>query len=109
MKICLTLNKPIYVGFTVLEISKLTMYALYYDFMKMNFNNFKLLFTDTDSLCYEICDENPYEKFYEHGEYFDLSNYSKNSKYFCNDNKKVLGKMKDESVGNVIKEFTGLR
>ena len=109
MKICLTLNKPIYVGFTVLEISKLTMYALHYDFMKMNFNNFKLLFTDTDSLCYEICDENPYEKFYEHGEYFDLSNYSKNSKYFCNDNKKVLGKMKDESAGNVIKEFTGLR
>ena len=90
MKICLTLNKPIYVGFTVLEISKLTMYALHYDFMKMNFNNFKLLFTDTDSLCYEICDENPYEKFYEHREYFDLSNYSKNSKYFCNDNKKVL-------------------
>ena len=91
MKICLTLNKPIYVGFTVLEISKLTMYALHYDFMKMNFNNFKLLFTDTDSLCYEVCDENPYdEKFYEHREYFDLSNYSKNSKYFCNDNKKVL-------------------
>ena len=34
--------------------------------MKKNSNNFKLLFTDTHSLCYEICDENPYEKFYEH-------------------------------------------
>ena len=95
-------------GFIELEISKSSMYALHYDFMKMNFNNFKLLFTDTDSLCYEICDENPYEKFYEHREYFDLSNYSKNSKYFCNDNKKVLEKMKDESAGNVIKEFTRL-
>ena len=42
-------------------------------------------------------------------EYFDLSNYSRNSKYFCNDNKKILGKMKDEYDGNVIKEFIGLR
>ena len=95
-KICLTLNKLIYVGFTVLEISKLSMYAFHYDFMKKIFNDFKLLFTDTDSLCYEICNENPYEKFYEHREYFDLSNYSKKSKCFCDDNKEVLGKMKDE-------------
>ena len=108
-KICLTLKKPIYVGFTVLEISKLAMYSFHYDFVKKIFNNFKLLFTDTDSLCYEIRDENPYEKFYEHREYFHLSNYSKKSKYFCNDNKKVLGKMKDEYGGNVIKEFIGLR
>ena len=77
---------------TVLEISKLTMYAFYYDFMKKNFNNFKLLFTDTDSLCYEICDENPYEKFYEHKKYFDLSSYSENNKYFCNIIKKYLAK-----------------
>ena len=52
------------------------MHAFPYDFMKKIFNDFKLLFTDTDSLCYEICNENTYEKFYEHGEYFDLSNYS---------------------------------
>ena len=77
-KICLTLNKPIYVGFTVLEISKLAMYAFHYDFMKKIFNHFKLLFTDTDSFYYEICNENHYEKFYEHRQYFDLSNYSKN-------------------------------
>ena len=85
------------------------MYAFYYDFIKKKFNHFKLLLPDTDSLCYEICDENPYEISYEHREYFDLSNYSKNSKYFCNDNKKVLGKMKDKYGGNVIKEFIGLR
>ena len=42
-------------------------------------------------------------------EYFDLSNYPKNNKYFCNDNKKVLGKMKEEYRGNVSKEFIGLR
>ena len=106
-KICLTLNKPIYVAFTVSEISKLAMYAFHYGFMKKIFNDFKLLFTDTESFCYEICNENPYEKFYKHREYFDLGNYSKKSKYFCNDNKKVLGKMKDEYGGNVIKELIG--
>ena len=41
-KICLTLNKPIYVGFTILEISKLAMYAFHYDFMKKIFNDFKI-------------------------------------------------------------------
>ena len=57
-KTCLTLNKPIYVGFTVLETTKLAMHAFHYDFMKKIINYFKLLFTDTDGLCYEICNEN---------------------------------------------------
>ena len=70
---------------------------------------FNCLIIDTDSLCYEICNENPHEKFNEQREYFDLSNFPKNSKYFCNDNKKVLRKMKDEYGGKVIKEFIGLR
>ena len=48
-------------------------------------------------------------KIYGHIEYFDLCNYPKNSKYSCNDNKKVLGKLKDEHRGNVPKEFIGLR
>ena len=56
-KICLTLNKPIYVGFTVLEIGKLAMYAFHYEFMKNIFNEFWW------RLYYEICDGNPYEKF----------------------------------------------
>ena len=85
------------------------MYAFHYDFIKNIFNDFKFLFTDTDSLCYGIFDENPHEKFYEHREYFDISNYSKNSKYFFNDYKKVLGKMKDEYGGNIIKELIGLK
>ena len=57
----------------------------------------------------EICNQNHYEKFYEHREYFDLTNYSKNGKYFCNDNKKVLSKMKDEYGGNAPKDVIGLR
>ena len=60
--------------------------------MKNIFNDFKLLFTVTDSLSDEIFNENPYKIFYKHREYFHLSNYSKNSKYFYNNNKKVLDK-----------------
>ena len=62
------------------------MYVFYIDFMKKIFNDFKLLFTDTDSLCYE--------KFYEHREYSDSRYYSKNSKYFCNNNKKSTSQVK---------------
>ena len=57
----------------------------------------------------EICNQNHYEKFYEQREYFDLTNYSKNGKYFCNDNKKVLSKMKDEYWGNAPKDVIALR
>ena len=62
-KISLTLNKPIYVGFTVLETSKWEMYNFHYSFMIRKFNT-RLLFTDTDSLRYE-CDEDPREKMYK--------------------------------------------
>ena len=57
----LTLNKPIYVGFTVLEISKWEMCNFHYNFMIRKFN-IRLLFTDTDSLCYELYEKNPYKK-----------------------------------------------
>ena len=55
-KISLTLNKPIYAGFTVLELSKWDMYNFHYNFMIRKFNT-KLLFTDTDSFCYEIYEQ----------------------------------------------------
>ena len=58
-KISLTLNEPIYVGFTVLEISKWEMYNFHYNFMIRKFNT-RLLFTDTDSLCYKLHENNPY-------------------------------------------------
>ena len=64
----LTLNKPIYVGCEVLELSKLEMYKFHYDFMK---KKCILLFTDTDSLYYKI-DEDFYEIMHQHNEFFDL-------------------------------------
>ena len=105
----LTLNKPIYVGSTVLELSKLEMYKFHYGFMKDNVSNFELLYTDTDSFIYEIIGENFYEIMHQNKEYFDLSNYPKDSKYFCNDNKKIQGKMKDEYGGKIIYEVTILK
>ena len=60
-KISLTLNKPIYIGFTILELSKWEMYNFHYNFMIRKFNT-RLLFTDTDSLCYEIHGKNPHKK-----------------------------------------------
>ena len=71
IKPVLMLNKPIYVGFTVLELSKLMMYDFHYNFIKINFHA-ELLLTDTDSLTYEIKSENVYEKLYKWKDLFDL-------------------------------------
>ena len=64
IKQVLVLNKPIYVGFTVLDLSKSNMYDFHYNFIKKNFDA-ELLFTDRDSLTYEIKSENLYEEFYK--------------------------------------------
>ena len=64
IKQVLLLNKPIYVGFTVLDLSKQLMYYFHYNFIKKNFNA-QLLFTDTDSLTYKIKSENVYKEFYK--------------------------------------------
>ena len=102
------LNKPIYVGFTVLDLSKWMIYDFHYNFIKKNFNA-ELLFTDTDSLVYEIKSENIYEEFFKWKDLLDFSNYSKDSIFHDDTNKKVIGKIKDEYGGNVIDEFIGLK
>ena len=67
------LNKPIYVGFTILDLNKWKMYDFHYHFIKKNFNA-ELLFTDTDSLIYAITSENVYEELFEWKDLFDFSN-----------------------------------
>ena len=94
IKPVLILNNPNYVGFTVLDLSKWKMYGFHYNFIKNNFDA-DLLFTDTDSLTYEIKSENVYEELFKWKDLFDFSNYSKDSKFFDETNKKVIGKMKD--------------
>ena len=81
IKPVLILNKPIYVGFTVLELSKWLMYDFHCNFIKKNFDA-ELLFTDTDSLAYEIKSEDVYEEFFKQKHLFDFSNYPKDSKVF---------------------------
>ena len=108
IKPVLILNKPIYIGFTVLDLSNWKMYDFHYNFIKKNFNA-ELLFTDRNSLTYEIKSKNVYEEFYKWKDLFDFSNYSKDSKSFNETNKKVIGKMKDEFGGVIITEFVGLK
>ena len=99
----LTLNKPIYVGFNVLESSKWLMYDFQYNFIKRNFN-FELLFTDTDSLCYHFaCDVYEGKKIFKWKELFDFSNYPRDLKLLNEKNKKVIEKMKNEFGGKVVK------
>ena len=102
----LTLNKPICVGCTILELSKLAMYEFYYSFVKKKCENPTLLSTDTDGFIFET-KGNFYEIIYQNKDLFDLSNFTKDSKYYCADNKKVLGKMKDKYGGTAIYEFVG--
>ena len=83
------------------------MYDFRYGFIKKRFDT-ELLFTGTDSLAYEIKSEDVYEEFFKGKHLFDFSNYPKDSKFFDETNKKVIGKMKDESEGKIIDEFVRL-
>ena len=105
----LTLSKPIYAGFCILELSDLLMHQSHYDYVLKTFNNVKLLFTDTDSLIYKIKNGNVYDQCFKDKHLFDFSVYSKDSIYYDDSNKRKLGKMKDEFNGNKIDEFVGLK
>ena len=110
IKESLTLNKPAYVGMCILDLSKTLMYDFHYNYIKNKYGDkAKLLFTDTDSLCYEIKAEDIYKDFYNDKDKFDFSEYNKNSIFFDNENKKVIGKFKDEACGIPITGFIGLR
>ena len=108
VKQVLVLKKPIYVGFTVLHLSKWLMYYFPYNFIKKNFSA-ELLFTDTDSLTYEIKSKNVFKEFYKWKVLFDFSNYSKDSTFYDDTNKKATGKMKDEYGGAIIDQIIRLK
>ena len=76
--------------------------------LKKNFDA-ESLFTNTDSLAYEIKSKNIDEEFFKWKDLFDFSNYSKDSKFYDESNKKVIGKKKDEMGGVIIDEFIGLK
>ena len=110
IKETLTLNRPAYVGMCILDLSKTLMYDFHYNYIKNKYGDkAKLLFTDTDSLTYEIETLNAYQDFWKDKHKFDNSDYPENSQYFNKTNKKVIGKFKDEAAGIPITEFVGLR
>ena len=112
-KTSLVMNKPIYLGACILDLSKTIMYDFHYNYIKpMYKDKAKLLFTDTDSLMYEIETEDFYKDISgDVKDRFDTSDYPDNhpSGIPTGINKKVLGMFKDEAMGKSIKEFVGLR
>ena len=105
----LLMDKPLYVGMSILELSKLLMYDFHYNYILPKYPDAKLLFTDTDYLCYHIRTEDIYSGFFADRELFDNSDYPSDSKFYFSENKKVIGKFKDETAGVPIREFIGLK
>ena len=104
IKPVLTLNKPIYVGFSILDLSKTLMYEFHYKYIKRKFDA-KLLLTDTGSSIYEIKTRDVYEDFYEDKNLFDFTDYPLDSKFFYPVNETVIGKMKNEFKEKLISDL----
>lgn len=104
-------NKPVYLGMSILDISKTLMYNFHYDYIKPKYGDkAKLLFTDTDSLMYEIQTKNFNADIApDVDRWFDTSEYPEGLPLKAGVNKKVIDIFKDEACGKQIEEFVGLR
>ena len=105
------MNKPIYLGLSILEVSKILMYEFWYDYLKPKYgNNVKLCYMDTDSFIMNIKTNDFYEDIANDVDNrFDTSNHEVNRLLPMGKNKKVIGLMKDELGGKIITEFVTLR
>ena len=105
------MNKPVYLGLSILEISKILMYEFWYDYIKPTYqDNAKLYYVDTDSFIINVKTEDVYEDIAKDVEKrFDTSNYEVNRSLPTGKNKKVIGLMKDELGGKIMTEFVALR
>ena len=102
VKETLTLNRPAYVGICILDLRKMLMCDFLYNYIKKKYNSrARLLFTDTDSLTYEIEAEDVYKDFWNDKDMFDNSDYPESSAYHCNVNKKIIGKFKSKMYSYV--------
>ena len=113
-KIKVVMNKPVYLGQAILDLSKIVMYEFHYDYMvpKYGLEKLKLCYMDTDSLVYDIKTEDFYEDIANDVEArFNTSGYSKTDfrPLPIGLNKKVIGLMKDELGGKIMTEFVALR
>ena len=105
------MNKPIYFGLSILEISKILMYKFWYDYLKPKHDNdVKLCYMDTDSFIMNIKANDFYEDIANDVENrFDTSNYEVNRPLPMGKNKKIISLMKDELGRKIITEFVTLR
>ena len=108
----LTLNRPIYMGFSVLDLSKLRMYNYHYNHMCVKYpdhGQLRLLFTDTDSLAYAVQTEDIYRDMAEDAAtHYDFSEYTLDHPLYSAMNRKALGFFKDELNSGPMQQFVGL-
>ena len=111
-KVRVVMSKPVYLGQAILDLSKTIMYEFHYDYMKRKYpdDELKLCYMDTDSLIYSIKTEDFYKDIADDVETrFDASGYIPNRPLPVRKNKKVIGLMKDELGGEIMKKFISLR
>ena len=99
----LKLNRPIYVGMSILDLSKHLMYDFYYNHLKRQYSCCNLLYTDTDSFILHVETDDVYKDIKDNQSQYATSNYNNKHFLFSNENKKVLGKFKDELGGVPIR------
>ena len=104
VKVKLTLNRPIYVEFAILNLLKTMMYDFHYNYIKQKYSDSTLLFADTDFLTYQIRSVNVCEDFCADKQLFILSGYEKEIRFYNDENKKVICKMKDELNWEIIQD-----
>ena len=115
MKTKVELNKPIFCGAAILDLSKIHMFKFHFHFVKKKWEKVKVLYSDTDSLILEIHTDDFFKDISNDvEEWFDTSGIPKDhfavkDGFPVGKNKKVLGKFKDEAAGKIIREFVGLR
>ena len=110
-KVKVKMNKPIHLGLSILDISKITMYEFWYDYVKIKYQDrARLCYMDTDSFVVNIKTKDFYKDISQDvNKRFDTSNYTFDRPLPTGINKKVIGLMEDELGGNIITEFVALR
>ena len=110
-KVKVKMNKPIYLGLSILDISKITMYEFWYDYVKIKYEDkARLCYMDTDSFVVNIKTKDFYKDISQDvNKRFDTSNYTFDRPLPTGVYKKVIILMKDELGGDIITEFVALR
>ena len=105
----ITLNKPIYTGFQILESSKLNVFKFFYDVLRKKFPDVQLLLTDTDSVLVKFRSNDFVRDMKEISDHFDFSKNPPHHPLYSKENEGVPGKFKDETLGRQIVSYVGLR